>query len=131
MIIEGTSARNDNNICFESNGNDEGEDEGDQLADFLVANATIGDRMMPSVIPATNVSHSTAGIAVAGGVQACSIGSLTSSSISAAARGSTPAVSSKAAKAKPAFYDCTAFAIIPAAVLKFRNKLQSMKTAPV
>jgi hypothetical protein len=33
-------------------------------------------------------------------------------------------VSSKAAKAKPAFYDCTAFAVIPAASPKFRNKLQ-------
>jgi hypothetical protein len=49
-----------------------------------------------------------------------------------AARGSTPAaVSSKAAKAKAAFNRRTAGAVVPAASPKFRNQLQSMKTAPV
>lgn len=132
VIIEGTSARNNNNISFESNGDDEGEDEGDQLADFFVANATIGDGMVPSVIRATNVSHSTAGVAVAGGRRGGSVGSVTSSTVSVAARGSTPAaVSSKAAKAKAAFNRRTAGAVVPAASPKFRNQLQSMKTAPV
>ena len=110
--IDGTSARNDNNISFESNGDDEGEDEGAQLADFFVANATIGDGMVPSVI-ATNVSHSMAGVAVAGGRRGGSVGSVTS-----------PAVLSKAAKGKAAFNRRTT------ASPKFQNQLQSMKTAP-
>ena len=111
--IDGTSARNDNNISFESNGDDEGEDEGAQLADFFVANATIGDGMVPSVIRATNVSHSMAGVAVAGGRRGGSVGSVTS-----------PAVLSKAAKGKAAFNRRTT------ASPKFQNQLQSMKTAP-